>query len=111
MIIDFKFASLVISLFCHLLSPLFISDMAYTRHTLQLEERIYAVQNYYLLKSYKNVIDHWNKSFDTPPLTKSTIYKLIQDITLEMCKKVTESITKRCHHCIANNGLHFEHLL
>ena len=50
MIIDFKFASLVISLFCHLLSPPFISDMAYTRRTLQLEERIYAVQNYYLSK-------------------------------------------------------------
>ena len=43
MTIDFKFASLVISLFCHLLSPPFISDMAYTRRTLQLEERIYAV--------------------------------------------------------------------
>ena len=46
MIIDFKFASLVISLFCHLLSPPFILGMAYTRRTLQLEERIYVVQNY-----------------------------------------------------------------
>ena len=44
-----------------------------------MEECIYAVQNYYLSKkSYKNVIDHWNESFDTLPPSKSTIYELIQ---------------------------------
>ena len=32
-----------------------------------------------LKKSYKNVIDHWNESFDTPPPSKSTIYELIQN--------------------------------
>ena len=53
--------------------------MAYTRRTLKLEERVHAVKNYYLSeKSYKNVIDHWNESFDTPPPSKSTIYELVQ---------------------------------
>ena len=42
---------------------------------------------------------------------KENIINALKDITLEMCKKVTDSIIKRCHHCIANNGLHFEHLL
>ena len=58
MIIDFKFASLVISResFLSFIVAPFISDMAYTRRTLQLEERIYAVQNYYLMKKIHELL-------------------------------------------------------
>ena len=50
--------------------------MANTRRTLELEERIHAVKSYYLSeRSYKNVIDHWNESFDTPAPSRSSIYE------------------------------------
>ena len=56
-----------------------------------------------------------NQVFSDKPKTlsdlKENIINALKDITPEMRKKVTESIIKRCHHCIANNGLHFEHLL
>ena len=56
-----------------------------------------------------------NQVFSDKPKTlndlKDNIINALKDITPEMCKKVIESIVKRCHHCIANNGLHFEHLL
>ena len=56
-----------------------------------------------------------NQVFSDKPKTlndlKENIINALKDITPEMCKKVTESITKQCHHCIANNGLHFEPML
>ena len=56
-----------------------------------------------------------NQMFSDKPKTlndlKENIINPLKDINPEMCKKVTESIIKRCHHCIANNGLNFEHLL
>ena len=56
-----------------------------------------------------------NQVFSDKPKTlndlKENIINALKDISPEMCKKVTESIIKRCHHCIASNGLHFEHLL
>ena len=55
-----------------------------------------------------------NQVFSDKPKTlndlKEKIINALKDITPEMCKKVTESIFKQCHHCIANNGLHFKHL-
>ena len=56
-----------------------------------------------------------NQVFSDKPKTlnhlKENIINALKDITPEMYKKVTESIIKRCHYCIGNNGLHFEHLL
>ena len=56
-----------------------------------------------------------NKVFSDKSKTLNDLKQSItiawEDITPEMCKKVTESTIERCHHCIANNGLHFEHLL
>ena len=85
--------------------------MAYTRRTLQLEARIYAVQNYYLFLwgVLKNQV--YSDKSETLNDLKENIINVLKDITPEMCKKVTESIIKQCHHCIANNGLQFEHLL
>ena len=56
-----------------------------------------------------------NQVFSDKPKTfndlKENIINALKDVTPEMCKRVIESIIKQCNHCIANNGLYFEHLL
>ena len=56
-----------------------------------------------------------NKVFSDKPKAlndlKQSIIIAWEDITPEICQKVTESTIERCHHYIVNNGLHFGHLL
>ena len=103
MIIDFKFVSLVISLFCHLSLPPFIF-----RRTAARSPDLIPL-DFFLRGVLKNQV------FSDKPKTlydlKEHIINALKDITPKMYKKVTASIIKQCHHRIGNNGLHFEHLL
>ena len=42
-----------------------------------MNEKVYAVKNYYRYSSYKHVIENWHNDFDMKPL-KSIIYSLVK---------------------------------
>ena len=47
------------------------------RRTLDLNERIFVIKNYYARTSYKHVEERWEANFRTPVPSKSTMFNLV----------------------------------
>ena len=47
------------------------------RRTLDVNERIFVIKNYYARTSYKHVEERWEANFRTPVPSKSTMFNLV----------------------------------